>query len=147
MHMMSDGNNRVRSSALKILTASLNPVKRLPRSDANVFSEYILPIITSVSGFPTTTSTNPFERSSKCSFCRVSVSAGRERSSALYVSTARGWISRNCAQVSRAFALASWGERDNSHGRDSRRRNQLVQYQRIWEWAASIAGKGFRDTK
>lgn len=90
MHMMSDGNNRVRSSALKILTASLNPVKRLPRSDANVFSEYILPIITSVSGFPTTTSTNPFERSSKCSFCRVSVSAGRERSSALYVSTARG---------------------------------------------------------
>lgn len=48
MHMMSDGSSRVRSSTLKLLTASLFPVRRLPRSDANVFSEYILPIITSL---------------------------------------------------------------------------------------------------
>lgn len=48
MHMMSDGNSRVRSGALKLLAASLFPVRRLPRSDANVFSEYILPIINSV---------------------------------------------------------------------------------------------------
>nr|CAH0112606.1 unnamed protein product [Daphnia galeata] len=48
MHMMSDGNSRVRSGALKLLAASLFPVRRLPRSDANVFSEYILPIINSL---------------------------------------------------------------------------------------------------
>ena len=45
---MSDTNARIRSNAVKLLSASLNPIRRLPRSDANVFSEYILPIVTNV---------------------------------------------------------------------------------------------------
>lgn len=49
MHLLTDGNNRVRSSALKILTTSLQLLQRLPRSDANVFGEYILPAISIVS--------------------------------------------------------------------------------------------------
>ena len=49
MHLLADGNNRVRSSALKMLTASLQRLQRLPRSDANVFGEYILPAISIVS--------------------------------------------------------------------------------------------------
>lgn len=49
MHLLADGNNRVRSSALKMLTACLQPLQRLPRSDANVFGEYILPAISIVS--------------------------------------------------------------------------------------------------
>lgn len=48
MHMLSDSNSRVRSSALKMLTTSLGPVRRLPRSDASVFTEYILPTISNV---------------------------------------------------------------------------------------------------
>ncbi len=60
MHMMSDGNSRVRSSALKLLTASLIPVRRLPRSDANVFSEYILPIINGVNHFPQLLKSPPY---------------------------------------------------------------------------------------
>ena len=46
--MMSDGSTRVRSSALTMLSNSLKPMRRLPRSDANVFSEYILPVLNSV---------------------------------------------------------------------------------------------------
>ena len=46
--MMSDSSAHVRSRAVKILTASLSQVRRLPRSDANVFTEYILPVVTSV---------------------------------------------------------------------------------------------------
>jgi hypothetical protein len=47
--MLSDSS--ARSRAVKNLTASLSQSRRLPRSDASVFTEYILPVITDVKSF------------------------------------------------------------------------------------------------
>lgn len=49
VHLMADDHAPVRGRALQLLAQSLKPVRRLPRSDANVFGEYILPVITAVS--------------------------------------------------------------------------------------------------
>jgi len=46
--MLPDSSTHVRSRAVKNLTASLSQSRRLPRSDASVFTEYILPVITDV---------------------------------------------------------------------------------------------------
>ncbi|XP_077998060.1 phosphoinositide 3-kinase regulatory subunit 4-like [Glandiceps talaboti] len=43
IHLVNDSFPRVRATALKTLTQSLALVKAVPRSDANIFPEYILP--------------------------------------------------------------------------------------------------------
>lgn len=45
LHLALDPAARVRVSALDTLTACLDLIKDLPRSDANIFPEYILPSI------------------------------------------------------------------------------------------------------
>lgn len=45
LHLANDQVPRVRVCALHTLTACLCLVKDLPRSDANVFPEYVLPMI------------------------------------------------------------------------------------------------------
>lgn len=45
LHLTNDAAQRVRVNALHTLTICLCLVKELPRSDANVFPEYVLPSI------------------------------------------------------------------------------------------------------
>lgn len=45
LHLTKDSSSRVQATALDTLTACLGMVKDIPRSDANVFPEYILPEI------------------------------------------------------------------------------------------------------
>lgn len=48
MHLCNDPAARVRVSALDTLVSCLRLVKDIPRSDANIFPEYILPSIASL---------------------------------------------------------------------------------------------------
>lgn len=43
MYLAHDNNSRVKIFAINTITKCLNLVQRLPRSDANIFPEYILP--------------------------------------------------------------------------------------------------------
>lgn len=45
LHLANDNAARVRVCALHTLNACLSMVKEVPRSDANVFPEYVLPLI------------------------------------------------------------------------------------------------------
>lgn len=54
LHLAQDMSANVRVSALDTLTACLCLVKTLPRSDANIFPEYILPSIASLAIDPST---------------------------------------------------------------------------------------------
>lgn len=54
LHLTQDMSSNVRVAALDTLTACLCLVKTLPRSDANIFPEYILPSIASLATDPST---------------------------------------------------------------------------------------------
>jgi phosphoinositide-3-kinase regulatory subunit 4 len=54
LHLTQDMSSNVRVAALDTLTICLCLVKTLPRSDANIFPEYILPSIASLATDPTT---------------------------------------------------------------------------------------------
>ena len=43
LHLVNDPLPQVRAQALKILTQCLHLVRSMPRSDANIFPEYVLP--------------------------------------------------------------------------------------------------------
>ena len=99
---MSDSSAHVRSRAVKILTASLSQVRRLPRSDANVFTEYILPVITNVKCCDVI---NFWTIVNGC--FATAVGPRWLGFGSLYRGRACGRISGNCSDIPRVVALAN----------------------------------------
>lgn len=54
LHLTQDSSANVRAAALNTVTSCLCLVKTLPRSDANIFPEYVLPSISSLATDPST---------------------------------------------------------------------------------------------
>lgn len=54
LHFAQDSSSRVQARAVETLTACLGMVKVIPRSDAHVFPEYILPAIEALATEPST---------------------------------------------------------------------------------------------
>ncbi|XP_055384778.1 phosphoinositide 3-kinase regulatory subunit 4 [Condylostylus longicornis] len=54
LHLAQDSSSLVQAQAVDTLTNCLSMVKDIPRSDANIFPEYILPAIASLSADPST---------------------------------------------------------------------------------------------
>lgn len=54
LFLAHDSNARVKVSAVKTITKCLNLVKKTPRSDANIFPEYILPGLAPLATDPST---------------------------------------------------------------------------------------------